>query len=109
MMLSNVVLPQPLAPTRQTNSPSVTFRLTRSSARTAPDAPLKLFETFSIASFEGAMSSSSSAAEEWWRRAMCIYGISISFDVSVDPFKKPASFPSCTDFAIKSRDTSLVN
>src|SRR5213596_1646639 len=72
MMLSNVVLPQPLAPTRQTNSPSATFRLTRSSARTAPDAPLKFFETFSIASFDGAMTSSSSAAEEWWRESRCI-------------------------------------
>src|SRR6476660_2852166 len=72
MMFSNVVLPQPLAPTRQTNSPSSTFRLTRSRARTAPDAPLKLFETLSIASFEGAMTSSSSVAEEWWRRARCI-------------------------------------
>src|SRR6266850_536038 len=72
IMLSNVVLPQPLAPTRQTNSPSATFRLTRSSARTAPDAPLKFFETFSIASFEGAMTSSSSVAEEWWGRARCI-------------------------------------
>ena len=65
MMLSNVVLPQPLAPTRQTNSPSATFRLTRSSARTEPDAPLKLFDTFSIASFEGVTTWSSSVAEEW--------------------------------------------
>ena len=32
-MLSSVVLPQPLGPTRQTNSPSPTFKLTRSSAR----------------------------------------------------------------------------
>src|SRR6185503_21148207 len=72
IMLSNVVLPQPLAPTRQTNSPSVTFRLTRSSARTDPDAPLKFFETSSIASFDGAMTSSSSAAEERWRGNRCI-------------------------------------
>src|SRR6187401_2300433 len=72
MILSNVVLPQPLAPTRQTNSPSATFKLTRSSARTAPDAPLKFFETFSIASFDGAMTSSSSAAEERWRGSRCI-------------------------------------
>src|SRR6476469_8686686 len=72
MILSNVVLPQPLAPTRHTNSPSATYRLTRSSARTAPDAPLKFFETFSIESFEGAMTSSSSAAEERWRGNRCI-------------------------------------
>src|SRR5215831_13508375 len=72
MMLSNVDLPHPLAPTRQTNSPSATFRLTLSNARTSPDAPLNLFETFSIPSFDGAMTSSSSAAEERWRGTRCI-------------------------------------
>jgi hypothetical protein len=64
MILSNVVLPQPLAPTKQTNSASATFTLTRSRASTGPDALLKLFDTFSMASFEGVMTWSSSVAEE---------------------------------------------
>jgi hypothetical protein len=69
MILSKVVLPQPLAPTKQTNSASATFKLTRSNASTGPDELLKLFDTFSIASFEGAMSWSSSVAEEGRRPA----------------------------------------
>ena len=62
-MLSSVDLPQPLAPTMQTNSPSATFRLTRSSARTVPARLRKLFDTFSIASFLGETSASSSVTE----------------------------------------------
>src|SRR5437870_3898895 len=72
IMLSKVVLPQPLAPTRHTNSPSATFRLTRSSARTLPEALRKLFDTPSTESFEGGMIWSSSVAEEWWRPARSI-------------------------------------
>src|SRR5450432_3049975 len=64
MILSKVDLPQPLAPTRQTNSPSPTFKLTRSSACTVPVAVLKLFETLSIASLLGVITSNSSFAEE---------------------------------------------
>src|SRR4030095_3790326 len=64
MMLSKVDFPQPLAPTRQTNSPSPTFKLTRSSACTVPVAVLKVLETLSIASLLGARISNSSFAVE---------------------------------------------
>src|SRR5262249_5234694 len=79
MMLSNVDLPQPLAPTRQTNSPSATLRLTLSSARTYTAALLNHLETFSIVSFDGAMTSSSSAAEERWRGTRCITGFQLAW------------------------------
>src|SRR5207249_10118515 len=36
-------------------------------------------------------------------------GDSSSFEVSVEPLRNPASFPSWTAFAISSGDTSLVN
>src|SRR5215470_7459509 len=41
MTLSMVDLPQPDGPTMETNSPSLTVRLTRSSARVAPNAMLR--------------------------------------------------------------------
>src|SRR5882672_10808476 len=41
MTLSMVDLPQPDGPTMETNSPSATVRLTRSSARVAPNAMLR--------------------------------------------------------------------
>src|SRR5258705_7998016 len=41
MTLSMVDLPQPDGPTMETNSPSLTERLTRSSARVAPKAMLR--------------------------------------------------------------------
>ena len=105
MMLSKVDFPQPLAPTRQTNSPSPTFRLTLSKRQDRARCALKLFETFSIASFEGGMTSE---LLRWlrnvgWRASWTHHGVSISFEVSVEPFKKPASFPSCTALPIKSR------
>src|SRR5438552_17990009 len=103
MMLSQVVLQQPLAPTRHTNSPSATFRLTRSSARTAPDAPLNLFETFSATSLLGLTICSSSLADDLglkprriarvtniWKMIFVIrsrkdQGASTSFEMSVEP------------------------
>jgi hypothetical protein len=59
--------------------------------------------------------------KQWWNNehstlswhlkpgATTHYGFSISLEVSVEPFKKPASFPSCTAFANRSGDTSVVN
>src|SRR5678815_891879 len=44
MMLSRVDLPQPDAPTRQTNSPASTCRLMSSRASTLPCLPLNCFE-----------------------------------------------------------------
>ena len=44
-MRSGVLLPQPLAPTRLTNSPGATVRLTPASARTAPAPRPKLLLT----------------------------------------------------------------
>src|SRR5438477_8656404 len=63
MMLRRVDLPQPLAPTMQTNSASATLRLTRSSARTDPARLRKLFDTLSMASLLGETSASSSVTE----------------------------------------------
>jgi hypothetical protein len=51
MMSSSVVLPQPLGPTRQTNSPSATSSETSSSACTIAAAVLKHLLTPCTASF----------------------------------------------------------
>src|ERR1700680_2405899 len=61
MILSSVVLPQPLGPTRQRKPPTPTCSETASSARTSPLRPVKnRFETRSTASFAGTTFSNSS-------------------------------------------------
>ena len=55
---SSVDFPQPLGPTRHTNSPSPTFRLTFLSASTFPLAELKVLLTSSTTSFAVTFSSS---------------------------------------------------
>ncbi len=66
MMLSSVDLPQPLGPTRQTNSPSLILSEMSSSACTAPRPVRNTFETCSTASFEGAMTCNSSTRGMGW-------------------------------------------
>ena len=78
MILRRVDFPQPLGPTRQTNSPStLMLRLTSSSALTAPRPVAKTFETCSTESLHGGTGLSSSprtmgielgAATTVWKR-----------------------------------------
>src|SRR6202008_1074399 len=93
---SNVDLPQPLGPTRQTKPPTLTLKETSSSACTSPPRSAgNRFETLSTASFAGGTFWSSSSIgidvqhSLAWRSAPC-QGVSKRRDKSGAVLMKPA-------------------
>ena len=107
-MLSRVDFPQPLAPTMQTNSASADIQADAIKREHRAGDGLKTLRH--LVDRELARRNERQLFRDREPLLMAKpHGVSISLEVSVLPLRKPASFPSCTAFAINSFGTAVVN